>query len=249
MRPSFVASIALLVLQAFGQPSVPSFGAASVKPSKVNTESSSWNSRPGYLVMKNQTLITCIQIAYALKADQVAGGPKWIDSDRFDIEARAAGPAKDPELLAMLRALVAERFQLKLHRGSKLVDGYAMVIAKNGLRIREAEGSGPQRMNWTRGRLTAERASMPKLAETLARMTGMPVVDITGVPGEFSYKLEWNPEADQAAAIPGATIGRPVPISETLFPVLQQELGIRLEHRKAPIDVLTIDKAEKPSEN
>jgi hypothetical protein len=98
----------------FAQSAAPSFDAASIKASNAKDESSSWNTRLGYLVMRNQTLNACIRIAYGLKVDQIAGGPKWLDSDRFDIEARATGPAKDPELLAMLQTLLAEGFRLKI---------------------------------------------------------------------------------------------------------------------------------------
>src|SRR5712671_6886644 len=155
------------------------------------------------LVMRNQTLSACIRIAYGLKVDQITGGPKWLDSDRFDIEARAASPAKDPELLAMLRTLLAERFQLKFHRGTKLVSGYALVVGKKGLKIRAVEGNGGNRMNWGKGQVLAERVSMPKFADALARMLGSPVDDKTGVSGQFSFTFEWSPESARPAAEPG----------------------------------------------
>src|SRR5262245_23584766 len=122
-----IASLSLLFVttQLAAQTAAPSFEAASLKPSNAKDDSSSWNSRPGYLVMRNQTLNALIRIAYDLKVDQVTGGPKWLDSDRFDVEARAAGPAKDPELLAMLQKVLAERFKVKFHRDTKLVPGYA----------------------------------------------------------------------------------------------------------------------------
>jgi uncharacterized protein (TIGR03435 family) len=245
-----IASLSLLLatVRVVAQTAAPSFEAASVKPGKANDDSSSWNSRPGYLVMRNQTLNALIRIAYDLKADQVTGGPKWLDSDRFDVEARAAGPAKDPELLAMLQTVLAERFQLKIHRDTKLVPGYAMVVAKGGLKVRPVEADGRPRMNWGRGRIIAERATMKRLAEALARMLGSPVVDTTGIPGEFSFKLEWAPENSPSTSLAGAAPTE-APIGASLFTVLQQDLGIRLEPRKAPIEVLVIERAEKPTEN
>src|SRR5262245_30486329 len=112
---------------AWAQPPAPVFEAATVKPSAAGAaEGSSWHSRKGYLVMKNQTLNALIRVAYGLQNDQLSGGPKWIDSERFDIEARAAGPADDPELKLMLRALLAERFRLAIHRETKALAGYAM---------------------------------------------------------------------------------------------------------------------------
>src|SRR5262249_41327676 len=238
-------SLLLTTLQVVAQTAAPSFEAASIKPSDPKEDGSSWHSRPGYLVMRNQTLNGLIRIAYHLKADQVTGGPKWLDSDRFDLEARAAGPAKDPELLAMLQTVLAERFQLKFHRDTKLVPGYGMVVAKGGLKVHPVEANGKQRMNWGRGRLTAERATMKRLAEAVARMLGSPVVDTTGIAGEFSFKLEWTPESAPSTSIAGAPPAE-APIGPSLFTVLQQYVGLRLEPRKAPIDVLVIERAEKP---
>jgi uncharacterized protein (TIGR03435 family) len=245
-----IASLSLLfaTAQLVAQTAAPSFEAASIKPSNAKDDTSSWNSRLGYLVMRNQTLNALIRIAYDMEADQVTGGPKWLDTDRFDVEAKAAGPAKDPELLTMLQTVLAERFQLKFHRETKLVPGYAMVLAKGGLKVHPVEANGKQRMNWGKGRLTAERASMKRLAETLSRMLGSPVVDTTGIPGEFSFQLEWTPENSPSPSLAGA-IPADAPIGPSLFTVLQQDLGLRLEPRKAPIDVLVIDRAEKPSEN
>src|SRR5690349_2672329 len=85
-----------------------SFEAAAIKPSKAENESSSWHTRVGYLVMKNQSLRRLVAIAFEVPDDRVTGGPKWAESERFDIEARAGGPAKNAELLAMLRTLLAE---------------------------------------------------------------------------------------------------------------------------------------------
>src|ERR1700676_1867622 len=84
-------------------PERPSFEAASIKPSQAAIGSSSWNSHPGSIAIQGQTLKGLIVIAFQLKDDQVSGGPKWLDADRFDINARAAGPAQDAELLPMLQ--------------------------------------------------------------------------------------------------------------------------------------------------
>lgn len=112
------------------------FDAASIKSSKIGTDSSSWNSRLGYLVMKNQTLQRLVAIAYGFTDEQrVLGGPKWVGSDRFDVEARAVGPAKDPELLLMLQSLLAERFHLALHRESKNGSGFSSRWSKVGSRF------------------------------------------------------------------------------------------------------------------
>src|SRR5260370_24176131 len=220
-----IAALCILLVSAqiSAQTDAPSFDAASIKPSKESNDSSSWNSRLGYLVMRNQTLNACIRIAYGLKVDEISGGPKWLDSGRFDIEAKAAGPAKDPELLAMLQTLLAERFQLKLHRNTKLVSGYALVVGKKGLKIHPAEANGPQRMNWGKGQVLAERVSMPRFADAVARMLGSPVEDKTGISGEFSFKFEWAPESANSTAQPGTALAEAS--GRSLFSAIQEELG------------------------
>jgi uncharacterized protein (TIGR03435 family) len=227
--------------QSVAQTAAPSFDAASIKPSRSNDEGSSWHSRPGYLVMKNQTLNACIQIAYGLKADQVTGGPKWLDSDRFDIESRATTPAKDPELLTMLQTLLAERFQLKIHRDSKLVSGYDLVVVKKGLKIRPVDGNGPRRMNWGKGQVLAESVSMASFAGALARMLGAPVQDKTGLSGEFGFKFDWSPESQHSHADAGPA---DLPSGRSLFTAVQEELGLALNPTKAQIEIVVVDKAE-----
>jgi len=239
---STLLGIALFAVRSLAQTATPTFDTATIKPSKATDDRSSWKSTPGYLVMRNQTLNACIRIAYGLKADEIRGGPKWLDSERFDIEARATTPAKDPELLAMLQTLLAERFQLKFHRDSKLVTGYELAVAKKGLKIHAVEPSGEQHTNWNRGQMFVERVSMPKFADALSRILHAPVADRTGLSGEFSFKLVWSPEtiADNA---------QPDPFGRSLFVAVQEELGLMLNPTKLPVQVLVIDQAEKPSEN
>lgn len=223
----------------------PAFDAASIKPSKAAEGHSGWHSRTAYLIIENQNLKQLIEVAYHLKREQVSGGPKWLDSDRFDIEARSAGPADEPQLELMLQTLLADRFQLVVHRETKLLSGYALVVAKGGLKVHSEEGKGSN-SNSNRGRITAERVSMDKLAEILSRTLGSLVVNKTEANGAFSFQLEWTPDSGTAAAPPD---GAPPDVGPSLFTVLQERLGVKLEAQKLPTEVLVIDKAEKPSEN
>jgi uncharacterized protein (TIGR03435 family) len=224
---------------AFCQSQTPAFEAASIKPSKTSDVGSGWHTRPGYLVTNNQTLKSLIGIAYSIPADRVLGGPKWIESDHFDVEARASSPAGEPELSRMLQSTLAERFQLTVHRDTKTLPAFAMVLGKNGLRIHPDESEGGSRSNGSRGKLVAQRMSMAKLAEKLTRLLGEPVVDDTNAQGVFTFTLEWAPETKDSAAADGPS----------LFTALQQELGVKLESKKLPVEVIVIDKAEKPTEN
>jgi uncharacterized protein (TIGR03435 family) len=191
-------------------PQSPAFDAASIKPSKVGTDSSSWNSRLGYLVMKNQSLQRLVAIAYGFTDEQrVLGGPKWVGSDRFDVEARAVGPAKDPELLLMLQNLLAERFHLAVHRETKNGSGFSLALVKGGLKIHPDETAGKQVWNSRRGKIVAERVSMAKVAESLTGFLGGPVVDETDAKGVYSFTLEWTPNAPHTAGPDGTMPGTP----------------------------------------
>jgi uncharacterized protein (TIGR03435 family) len=233
-------------IPALSQPA--SFDAASIKPSKMGTDSSSWHTRLGYMVMKNQTLQRLVAIAYGFNDEQrVLGGPKWLGSDHFDIEARAVGPAKDPELLLMLQNLLAERFQLAVHRETKNGSGFSLATVKGRLKIRPDETEGKQGWNSSRGKIVAQRISMAKLAESLTGLLGSPVVDMTDAKGLYSFILEWTPDTPHTAGPDGTLAVGPSGLS--LDDVLASQLGVKLENRKLPIEVIVIDKAEKPTEN
>jgi uncharacterized protein (TIGR03435 family) len=231
---------------AFSQPAI--FEAASIKPSKVGVDSSSWNSRLGYIVMKNQTLQGLVAIACGFTDQQrVVGGPKWVGSDRFDIEARAIGPAKDPELLLMLQNLLAERFQLAVHREIKNGSGFSLVLVKGGLKIPPDDTEGRHLWNTRRGKIVAQRISMAKLAESLTGLLGAPIVDMTDAKGLYSFTLEWTPDPPHTLG-PDSTAPAG-PDGPSLEDVLGSQLGLKLENRKLPIETIVIDKAEKPTEN
>jgi uncharacterized protein (TIGR03435 family) len=157
--------------------------------------------------MKNQTLQRLVAIAYGFTDKQrVLGGPKWVGSDRFDVEARAVGPAKDPELLLMLQNLLVERFHLAIHRETKNGSGFSLALDEGGLKIHPDETEGKQVWNSRRGKVVAERVSMARVAESLTGLLGAPIVDMTDAKGRYSLTLEWTPAA--AHRLPGLAVLR-----------------------------------------
>jgi len=243
---------ATAVLAAAGFCQTPTFEAASVKPSPEGPGHSGWHTRTGYLVLQNQNLRTMVATAYRLTEDRVLGGPKWIDSDRYNVEARAAGPADDPELLVMLQNMLAERFQVKLHREQKELSGYLLATVKGRLKI-EPDPPDPNNPNagskshGSRGRLEAQRISMDKLTEILSRQLGVPVVDKTDAKGVYTFTLEWTPEPRRPAASDSLVATEPA--GPTLFDALAQQLGLKLESKKIRAEVIILDQAQKPTEN
>jgi uncharacterized protein (TIGR03435 family) len=242
------AGILLQAARAFGQAApAPAFEAASIKPSQDPPGSSSGiTTTKGRISARNVTLKRCVRGAYGVEEPHILGGPKWLDEARYNIEARAAGPAGDRELMTMLQSLLAERFKLAFHRETRALPGYALVLGKGGLRAKPSAPDAGSRTSSRWGSIEASGCTMAQLALKLSEVLHLPVADFTAVPGEFDFKLEWTSDDMQAPApdaVPDAASG------PSLFAALQEQLGLKLESRKVPADVLVIDHAEKPSEN
>jgi uncharacterized protein (TIGR03435 family) len=205
----------------------------------------------GNLTTHNATLKRFVMFAYQVREFQVIGGPSWIDSACFDILAKP--PARKhtgAEFRQMVQALLADRFQLKVHQDSRELPIYALTLAKTGPKLTEwKEGVGPS-CHYQGGVLTCRKVSMASLADELARRLGRQVVDRTGITGDFDVKLTWAPDEFQAPGpSEGARVEAANPGSPSLFNAVQEQLGLKLVADKAPVPVWVIDSAEKPSEN
>jgi uncharacterized protein (TIGR03435 family) len=253
-RGLLAAGILLLAACAFGQaaPS-PAFEVASIKPSKDEPGSSGITTDKGRISGRNVTLKRCVRGAYGVQESQILGGPKWVDEDRYYIDAKAAGPAGDRELMLMLQSLLAERFKLAFHRETRALPGYALVVGKSGLKAKPSQPDTPSRTSSRWGSIDAEACTMAQLALKLSEVLHLHVADFTAVPGEFDFKLEWTSD-DMQAKPPSrgdtpATAALDAASGPPIFEALQEQLGLKLESRKVPVEVLVIDHAEKPSEN
>ena len=227
----------------------PQFEVASVRPSRADATNggSSVNTRDGRLTMTNVTLRQCIVAAFRVKEYQLSGGPGWLNSDRYDIVAKADQPVKD--LMPMLQTLLAERFQLAIHREGRMFQAYVLEVAKNGPKLEKAGPEGGSNTSSGRGTITAQRTTMDRFSDTLSRTMERPVVDRTGLEGAFNLKLEWTPDTAQPSKTSGD--GKPAEsvLGPSIFTAIQQQLGLKLEGPKAPIEILIIDRAEKATEN
>jgi len=204
---------------------------------------------PGRLVARNATLKDLIRDAYSLDDYQVFGGPTWVSSTRFDVEARAVGTPSREQLLMMLQRVLRERFKLATHRDSKELSVYALVLDKGGPKFYSLEAAEracypkcaePAPLNRLRQR------DVPSLARYLTRLgADRPVIDKTGLTGTF--KIELDMQRIMAAAIEG---GGP-PSNENIYrasvDAVQDELGLTLKATKSQVDVLVIDHVEKPT--
>jgi len=214
-----------------------------------------------------------IAIAYKVPNFEISGGPGWADSAGFDIEAKAADSKIGLEdLRPLLQSLLEDRFQLKVHRETKEASIYALQVAKNGPKLPDAKEGGCTEMKPDQplppppppgqypptpcggffmgpNHLVGGKISMTQFVNALTNITGRPVVDKTGFTGTFDVSIDFSPEG---TALMRGIPGPPPQLDNSgpsLFTVLQDQLGLRLESEKGPEQIIVIDHAEKPSEN
>jgi uncharacterized protein (TIGR03435 family) len=233
--------IAILAIAAQGQ----SFDVASVKPNRAGigegAPSEKITASPGSLTMQNVSLQTCIKWAYALRDFQISG-PAWLTSERYDISAKSTAPASEPELRLMLRALLADRLKLKTRMEMQVKPVYALVVAKNGPKLHRALDGDPS-FGPLGGELVFRSFSMPDLADRLSSRPfklDLPVLDRTGLDGRFDFALKLATSPDELKhTLEGMEQG------PSIFVFFQDQLGLKLESRKGPIEMLILDSAEK----
>ncbi len=205
------------------------------------------------------TLRLLMRYAYDVQDVQIVGGPKWLASDRWNVEAKADGVASrlsSEQQMRMMRSLLAERFQLKVHfEQRKSVPAYALVVVKEGANLRANTSEPGPDVPLGRGHMSFKKVRLSALASQLTRQLGRQVLDQTRLNGEFDFVLDWVPDPGENGAIPGQP-GPPPDSSPgreengpSIFTALKEQLGLRLSPIKAPLDVLVIDRAEKPSPN
>jgi len=252
---AFLALLCVVIcgVGAQSKPAGLTFEVAAIRPSDPSSRRMSIEKTPDNgLRATSVSLGFLLQMGYGLEEFQISGGPSWIRSERFDINARAANPdATDLDLsdgpVAQLRAerlqervraLVQERFQVRVRRESREGPVYILTQVKNGHRL--GGPTGTRGMGRNRGLMTAESASVAMLTNSLSVALRRPVVDQTGLSGRYAFRLEW---AEDGAP------GEPEDSGQSLFTAIQEQLGLRLESGRAPIEYVVIDAAERPSAN
>lgn len=212
------------------------------------------------LLAKNYELRVLIAAAFNLSPQAISGGPAWIDSDHYDILAETPGEVRPnlEEQMAMLRKLLADRFQLKFHREPKEFAVYALTVGKGGPKLKPSTLSpddapeGPPLLAIV---IAPESVSLPARYATVAEMASVmqrsaldrPVLDRTGLTGRYDFDLEWTPGDNQFGGL-GMWKNVESPKAD-LFTAIQQQLGLRLEATRGMVDAIVIDRIERPSEN
>ncbi len=240
----------------------PEFEVATIKPSTVTEGFGFTVNRSGMLTTHNTTLKDLIKISFGVHPKQIVNAPSWIESDHYDVTAKPSieGVPSVPQLMKMTQGLVLDRFQLKFHREKKELSVYALTIGKLGLKITEETsnptglpgfgGGGPRGLN-------VRNATMGEFADFLqTQVMDQPVVDQTGLGSKrYNFILKWTPAGPGAITGAAAGGGPAAPAGDNLdappdiYAAMQQQLGLKMESTKAPVDVMVIDRVEKPSEN
>ena len=274
---------------------MPSFEVASIRPNRSGDGRMMFQNTPGRFVVNNANTKFLIEFAYNIKDFQLSGGPSWINTDRYDIDAKMEDSAveamqklppdkRQEQIRLMIQSLLADRFQLRVERGTKELPAYALIVAKGGPKLTETpdqapapagsgsapappagpagvggggggrQGGGTFRIG--RGQMNLSGANMSSFANMLAGQAEIarPVIDETGLKGNYEIALKWTPESptqivggdasqSSASAPPVDTAG------PNLFTALQDQLGLKLESRKAPAETIGIARIEKPSDN
>jgi uncharacterized protein (TIGR03435 family) len=223
----------------------PAFEVASVKPHPPapGPFRSSTSIETGGINFTNVNLKGCIRAAYEVQPNRISGGPDWIASERYDIVAKAASAVPKARLMLMLQTLLEDRFQLRLHRETKEFPIYALVAGKNGPKIRPGKEDGETEIGGGAHLIDSRGMTMKALAGVLSRLSpevDRPVFDMTGLTGVFDITLDVETE-DKSAA--DADSG------QSILTALQEQLGLKLEPRKGPVEIIVIDQAVKASGN
>lgn len=245
------------------------FEVAAIKPADPDAHGSSMmTDRVGGLNVTNTPLRALITAAYGIRDFQLSGGPGWVGTERFDIIAkpeRVEGAAEPPDGPTMtdgqrkvrneqwnerVRTLLADRFGLVVHKETKEQPVYVLTVAKNGPKLTVVTTPGDrQGTSGGRGRSQGYAATISMLANTLSNATGRPVIDKTGLTAKYDYILEWVPDAG-ATGSSGQDTPQPVDSpGPTIFTALQEQLGLKLESSKGPVENVVIDHVDHPSAN
>ncbi len=247
-------------------PAAPAaFEVSTVKLDKSGTGNSDSDFDNGRFTATNIQLKNMMEYsAYGIPQPRILGGPKWLDSEHFDIEAKMESGAAErlaglnraqrrAETQAMFQQLLADRFKLAVHWETRELPVYALVAAKSGPMLHESTNKpGESGTSSGDGQLTAKGMTLPEIAEALtqelARELGRVVIDKTGMEGRYDIALKWTPDTGSDAG-GGDRSASPSEVGPSIFTALKEQAGLRLEPAKAQVKVLVIDHVEMPTEN
>ena len=242
-RLVFLAGMACLLSNAGWSQSAPAFEVASIRRNPGVSPNTQINTSGGRLTVTNGSVKTLIRNAYGILAFQLAGEPRWLDNEMYDIVASTGRPGQisPEEFKLLLQSLLADRFGLKVHWETRETSVYALLVVAGGPRFHQSEATGEPGINTRKGpgaaRMIGTREPISILASNLGNQLGHFVLDQTGLTGAYDWKLDWDPDPNADSTLP------------SLLTALQEQLGLKLEAQKGPMETLVIDSVERPSLN
>jgi uncharacterized protein (TIGR03435 family) len=244
-----VAATAIVFGQSSAPPTPPRFDVASVKPNRSADASMRFEAQPGRrVIIVNIPLKQLIRAAYTLQLDQIVNAPDWTDSERFDISALADRditgatwmPGQFAPMQLMIQSLLVDRFKMRSHTEKRQSQAYALVVdGSNRGATTLAPSSEHCSQNCYRmnaGTLTWKSVPMAQFAELLSQLTGRVVTDTTGLNGTFDLQLQWSDDTHQTNTD-----------APSIFTAVREQLGLRLDSSRTPVDALVIDYIERPN--
>ncbi len=231
----------------------PAFEAALVKLSAPG-EQVRMRREPGRLAITNFSLRAIVRYAYDVEDIQISGGPPWFNSDRWDIVATCGREISEAERRRMLQALLNERFQMTIRHEMKELPVYALSVAKGGSKLTPGATGNPERVELNVNgagfhHMMGQSVTLSTIAKVLTGPVGRIVIDRTGINGSFDYQLEWVPDPASMPSINGARPDGSNLDGASIFTAVQEQLGLKLESTKGPVEILVIERAEKAAEN
>jgi uncharacterized protein (TIGR03435 family) len=223
--------------------STRTFEVISIRPNRSGAQASDTNTTPGRLSLINVTPLSLILRAFGVLVPQIVGAPDWLSTERYDVIAVTGGDdaLTDKSRQPFIQAMLAERWQFRFHREMRSLRVYSLVAAKSGVKLTPHSGPGEYAMkvqpSGDHMLLRSTRGNIPRLVEILSGLTGTLVTNDTALSAEYDFNLEWVQDQNSDAAGP------------SLFTALQEQLGLKLEPARKPMETIVIDHIERPSEN
>jgi len=227
----------------------PEFEVATIKPSQPNDPTDGFHTRGRHIFIENQTVNKLVAFAYGLHEKQIAGGPEWLATDRFDIDGvpDIEGTPSLKQQQGMVKRLLAERFMMAFHREKKELSVYAITVGKSGPKLTKSADdliglpSQDAEQHGTELAMKFKNMSMTDFGFCMQFFLDRPIVDQTGLAGKYDFSLKWSFDETEASSNPNAAPG--------LFTAIQEQDGLKLDAVKAQADVIVVDHVERPSAN
>lgn len=233
----------------FGQPAIE---VASIKPADPALTAMNNHFSADRFSLINYAAKALIEDSFGVRDYQVLNAPDWTGSERWTLEVKTTAPTNYQQKIQLLQPLLADRFQLKYHRETRIMNVYSLVVAKGGPKLVVA--AEDDKSEWTQygDQVVGHKFPISRLAPSLSGLLNTPVIDKSGLSGRYDIDLKWTPDPARPEfgdVRPPSELPAPDPNRPEIFTAIREQLGLELKAGKGPVDVIVIDHIERPSPN